>query len=81
MGRMQKYYEEILRHRAVTDEGKPCEILERVTWERELDASGAQVGAKEVNRRYDMRTGERMNRISATEFQDDESGARVQLQS
>ncbi len=25
--------------------------------------SGAQVGVKEVNRRYDMRTGERLNRI------------------
>jgi hypothetical protein len=33
---MQKYSEEIIRHRAVTGDGKPREILERITYLREV---------------------------------------------
>lgn len=68
-----KYSEEVIRHRAVTGDGKPCEILERVTWERD----GEQ--RVEINRRYDLRTGERLNRLTETDFEDDVSGDRIQL--
>lgn len=67
-----KYSEELIRHRAVDAEGKPCEILERVTWEK----NGEQRTL--VNRRFDLRTGERLNQLSDTEFEDDVTGDRIQ---
>ncbi len=74
---MQKYSEEVIRHPAVNEEGKPCEILERVTFERQ---PGQDAGQRVVvNRRYDLRTGERLIRLDDNEFQEDESGAKVRL--
>jgi hypothetical protein len=73
---MHPYSEQIIRHRAVTEEGKPCEILERITFERRPGATAPV----EINRRYDLRTGERVNRLSDTEFEDEQTGARLRLQ-
>jgi hypothetical protein len=70
------YSEKLIRHRALDEEGKPCEILERVTYERRPGAAQPVV----VNRRYDLRTGECLSRLSDSEFEDQESGARVRLQ-
>jgi len=77
---MKKYSEEIIRYPAVTGEGKRCEILERITFERPELADGSLGEPVVVNRRFDLRTGERLNRISDTEFADDETDARVLLQ-
>ena len=73
---MHPFTEQVIRHRAVNAEGKPCEILERVTYERQPDGADPVV----INRRYDLKTGERLIRVNDTEFEDDESGARLQLQ-
>ena len=70
------YSERVFRHRALDEEGKPREILERVTYERRDGRADPVV----VNRRYDLRTGESLSRLSDTEFEDCESGARLQLQ-
>lgn len=76
----KKYSEEIFRYPALDADGKPCEILERVTWARTIGSDGRAKGRpKEVNRRYDLKTGERLLRLSDTEFQDDETGARLTL--
>ena len=72
---MHPYSEQIIRHRALTDEGKPCEILERITYEKR---SGVPEPV-EINRRFDLTTGERLNKISDSEFDDDISGARLRL--
>ncbi len=77
---MKKYSEEIVRYPAVNDAGKRCEILERITFERPDLADGSLGEPVVVNRRYDLRTGERLNRVSDTEFADDDTGARVLLQ-
>ncbi len=76
---MKKYSEEILRYPAVTAEGKPCEILERVTYGRPILEDGSLGEAAVVNRRFDLRTGEPLDRVSDTEFVDQSSGARLQL--
>lgn len=76
---MKKYNEELIRHSARTAEGKPCEILERITYEREVSAAGALGAPVEVNRRYDLKTGEALTRLSEREFEDQESGARIHL--
>ncbi|HTQ36656.1 MAG TPA: hypothetical protein VMH77_06435 [Steroidobacteraceae bacterium] len=73
---MHRYSEQVVRHQALTEEGKPCEILERITYERRPAVAEPAV----VNRRYDLRTGERVNRLSDTEFEEDFSGARLRLQ-
>jgi hypothetical protein len=76
---VKKYSEEIHRYAAVNDEGQPCEILERVTLGQEQLADGG-LGAPEIlMRRFDLRTGERLNRLSADEFEDDLTGARLRL--
>jgi hypothetical protein len=77
---MKKYSEELIRHPALNEDGKPCEILERVTFERAVLADGALGEPTVINRRFDLRTGERVNRVSETQFVDDISGARLQLQ-
>jgi hypothetical protein len=77
---MKKYSEELIRYPAINDEGKPCEILERVTFERPELADGSLGEAAVINRRFDLRTGEPLHRISDTEFEDQASGARLQLQ-
>lgn len=76
----KKYSEQILRHPALTAEGKPCEVLERVTFERLIDDEGTPGEPREINRRYDLRTGELLKKLSDTEFEDEDSGDRVHLQ-
>jgi hypothetical protein len=76
----KKYSEELNRYPAVTAEGKPCEVLERITFARTIGSDGRAKGRlTEVNRRYDLRTGERLQKINDREFEDDESGTRVTL--
>jgi hypothetical protein len=76
---MKKFSEEIIRHAAVTAEGKPCEILERITHEREVGADGSLSERVVVNRRYDLKTGELLVRLGEREFEEDESGAKIHL--
>lgn len=73
---MHPYSEQINRHPALTEEGKPCEILERITFERRPGVAEPV----EINRRYDLRTGERVNRLNDSEFEEDLSGAKLRLQ-
>ena len=60
-------------------EGKPREILERITFERTVGDDGSLSEPVVVNRRFDLRTGEVLNRLSDTEFEEDETGARLHL--
>ena len=76
----KKYSEELIRYPAIDADGKPCEILERITFARTVGSDGRLKGRpKEINRRYDLKTGERLLRVSDNEFADDETGARVTL--
>lgn len=76
----KKYTEELFRHSALDADGRPCEVLERITFARTVGSDGRLKGRpKEINRRYDLKTGERLLRVSDTEFADDETGARVTL--
>ena len=76
----KKYSEELNRFPALDADGRPCEILERITFERTKGRDGRLKGKpKEINRRYDLKTGERLHRLNDTEFEDDETGARVTL--
>ena len=72
-----KYHEEILRHPAVTAEGKPCEILERLTFERSVQADGTLSDARQINRRFDLRTGERVNHLGDDDYELDLTGDRL----
>lgn len=76
---MKKYSEELIRHPATTADGKACEVLERITLEREVREDGSLSEATVVNRRYDLKTGELLNRLGEREFEDDETGAKVYL--
>jgi hypothetical protein len=76
---MKKYSEELVRYPAVTAEGKSCEILERITHEREVREDGSLTEPVVVNRRYDLKTGEVLVRLNETEFAEDETGAKVTL--
>jgi hypothetical protein len=75
---MHKYSEKIIRYWAVNDEGKSCEILERITYERQPGQGPDAL--VEINRRYDLQTGECLNRVGETEFEDPVTGARLRLQ-
>jgi hypothetical protein len=78
----KKNSEEVNRFPASTAEGKPCEILERVTFARTIGSDGRAKGRlTEVARRYDLKTGERLIRVSDNEFADDETGHRITLRS
>ena len=79
-GMNKKYSEELLRYPAQNSEGKPREILERITWGRAVLADGSLGEPELVNRRYDLQTGERLNRLSDEEFADDETGEVIRLQ-
>jgi len=72
-----KYHEEILRHPAVTAEGKPCEILERLTFERSVQPDGTLTDARQINRRFDLRTGERVNPLGGDDYELDLTGDRL----
>jgi hypothetical protein len=76
---MKKYSEEIIRHAAVTAEGKPCEILERITFERLVGEDGSLSEPVVVSRRYDLKTGELLVRLGERDFEDDETGAKFHL--
>lgn len=76
----RKYSEQVNRFPARDAEGRPVEILERITFARTIGSDGRAKGrAVEVNRRYDLKTGERLLRVSDTQFEDDETGARLTL--
>jgi hypothetical protein len=77
---MHKYSEQIIRHEAVTEEGRACEILERVTYERQPAQGGTADQLVVVNRRYDRQTGEPLNRLSESEFEEQRTGIRLRLQ-
>lgn len=77
---MKNYSEDIRRHAAIDADGRPREILERITWERAQQPDGSPGEAKLFNRRYDLRTGERLNRLGEAEFEIDGSGLRLRLQ-
>jgi hypothetical protein len=76
---MKKYSEEIRRHGAVDADEKPYEILERITWERTPLPDGSPGEALVFSRRFDLRTGERLNRLGDAEFEVDGSGLRLHL--
>jgi hypothetical protein len=73
----KKYIEELIRYPARDAAGRAVEILERITFARTIGKDGRPRGKTEINRRYDLKTGERLLRVSDTEFADDETGARV----
>jgi hypothetical protein len=77
---LKKYSEELLRHPALSADGKPCEILERITWEYAVQPDGSPGETSVFNRRFDLRTGERVNRLGEAEFEIDGSGLRLHLQ-
>jgi len=72
-----KYSEEVVRLRARDAEGKPCEILERITFSREVQEDGSLGEAVVVNRRFDLRTGERVNHLGGDDYELDDSGERI----
>lgn len=75
-----KYSEDIVRVPALTADGHPCEILERITYGRELRADGSLGEPVVVNRRFDLRTGERVNHVRGDDFELDDSGERLTAQ-
>ncbi len=75
-----KYSEDIVRVPALTAEGKPCEILERITYGRELHADGSLGEPLVVNRRFDLRTGERVNHLGGDEYELDGTGEKLTIQ-
>jgi hypothetical protein len=70
----RKYSEKIIRHAAVTADGKPCEILERLTYEQEVFPDGSLGEPVQINQRFDLRTGQRVNHIEGDRFEIDVSG-------
>ncbi|MDR2214712.1 MAG: hypothetical protein LBE59_02595 [Nevskiaceae bacterium] len=74
-----KYSEEILRHAASRSDGGACEILERLTWETRHGEDGQPLERALFNRRFDLKTGERVNRLGDDEFEIDGSGERLRL--
>lgn len=75
----KKYSEEILRYPAVSEEGKNCEILERITWGRPVQQDGSLGEPELINRRFDLKNGVSLNRLTDAEFQDEETGAVFRL--
>ena len=69
-----------MRHPAITADGKDCEILERITYEREELPDGSRSEAVECNRRFDMRTGEPLIHLGGSDFElRDEAGYRLRF--
>ncbi len=74
---MKKHHEVLVRHPAVTADGKDCEILERITYERQVLADGSLSEAVECNRRFDLRTGEPLVHLGGDDYElRDEAGYR-----
>ena len=63
-----KYHELVLRHEAQTADGKTVELLERRTFERAIEPDGSLGEAREINRRFDLSTGERVNHVSGDDY-------------
>jgi hypothetical protein len=72
-----KYSEEIVRLPARDAEGRRCEILERITFSRDVQEDGSLGEAVVVNRRFDLRTGERVNHLGGDDYELDDSGERL----
>ena len=70
----KKYSETVIRHAAQTEDGRDCEILERLTFESEQLPDGNWSEPRQVNQRFDLRTGERVNRIEGDRFELDLTG-------
>lgn len=70
----KKYSERLIRHAARTEDGKPCEILERLTLEQEQRDDGSWSEPRQVNQRFDLRTGERVNHLGGDRFELDVAG-------
>jgi hypothetical protein len=73
----KKYSETVIRHAAVVEDGAPCEILERITFEHEQLGDGSWGEPRQVNQRFDLRTGERVNHLEGDRFQLDLTGELV----
>jgi hypothetical protein len=72
-----KYSEQVNRFPARDAEGQHYEILERITFSREVQADGSLGESVMVNRRFDLRTGERVNHLGGDDFELDHSGDRL----
>jgi hypothetical protein len=72
-----KYSEEVVRIPARNADGGACEILERITRGREVQPDGSLGEPVVVNRRFDLRTGERVNHLGGDDFALDDGGARL----
>ena len=70
----KKYSETVIRHAARTEDGKPCEILERLTFESERMPDGGWGEPRQINQRFDLRTGQRVNHLGGDRFEVDVSG-------
>ncbi len=70
----KKYSETVIRHAAESEAGVPCEILERLTFEHEQQPDGSWSEPRQVNRRFDLSTGQRVNHLEGDRFEVDVSG-------
>jgi hypothetical protein len=75
-----KYTEQILRHAAISADGMPCEILERITFAQEPAADGSLGEPVPINRRFDLKTGERVNHLGGDDYEHDLTGVRLRVQ-
>ncbi len=73
----KKYTETMVRHAAVTEEGQRCEIIERLTFETEQQPDGTWSEPRQVNQRFDLRTGERVNPLGEDRFEIDVAGTQL----
>jgi hypothetical protein len=74
-----KYSEEIVRRQALDEEGRRCEILERITYGRAVQQDGSLGEPEVVTRRFDLRTGERVNHLGGDEYELDGTGAKLMI--
>lgn len=65
----KKYHEEVLRHPAHMADGSPCEIIERLTFERELRPDGSLAAARQINQRFDLKTGEQVRHLGGARYE------------
>ncbi len=72
-----KYSEQVIRFPARDAEGQQYEILERITFSREVQADGSLGEPVMVNRRFDLRTGERVNHLGGDDFELDHTGDKL----
>jgi hypothetical protein len=73
----KKYSETLIRHAAETEQGQTCEILERLTFERERQPDGSWSEPRQINQRFDLRTGQRVNHLGGDRFEVDVSGEQL----